>query len=82
MLPVTHGQTSNFELLNLMFESFLLDKEIIWMLGIFVQLVWDVVICKKKSLKIETVKSEYLLKFESHKTSKMPTLEHIVGFNL
>ena len=65
-----------------MFERFLLDKEIVWMLGVYVKLVWDLVICKKKSLKLETVQSEYLLKHEAHKTSKMPTLEHIVGLNL
>ena len=82
LLPASHGQTSNFEFLNLMFDSFLLDKEIIWMIGIFVQLVWDFVVCKKKCLKLETVKSEYFLKFETHKTTKMPTLEHIVGLNL
>ena len=79
MLPGSHGQTSNFEFLNLMFDSFLLDKEIIWMIGIFVQLVWDFVVCKKKCLKLETVKSEYFLQFETHKTTKMQTLEHIVG---
>ena len=82
MLPDTHRLTSNFEFLNLMFDSFLLDKEIIWMLGVYVQLVWDFVICKKKTLKLETVQSEYLLKHEAHKTSKMPTLEHIVGLIL
>ena len=82
LLPDTHRQTSNFEFLNMMFESFLLDKEIVWMLGVYVKLVWDLVICKKKCLKLETVQSEYLLKHEAHKTSKMPTLEHIVGLNL
>ena len=47
MLPDSHGQTYNFEFLNLMFESDLMDSEIVWMLGIFVQLVWNFVICKK-----------------------------------
>ena len=82
MLPDSQGQTSNFEFLNLMFGCFLLDKEIIWMLGIFVELVWNFVICKKKVLKLETVKSEIFLKFETHKTTKMPRIEHIVGLNL
>ena len=79
MLPDSHGQTSNFEFLNLMFESDLMDSKIVWMLGIFVQLVWNFVICKKKHLKLETFQSEYLLKYESHKNSKMPTLGFIVG---
>ena len=67
MLPDSYGQTSNFEFLNLMFESFLMDGEIVWMLGISVQLVWNIVICKKKNLKLETVQSEYFLKYESNK---------------
>ena len=67
MLPDSHGQTSNFEFLNLMFDSFLMDEEIVWMLGIFVQLVWDFVIFKKKILKLETVQSEYFLKYESQR---------------
>ena len=54
MLPDSHGQTSNFEFLNLMFESDLMDSEIVWMLGIFVQLVWNFVICKKNTAKRNT----------------------------
>ena len=79
MLPDTHGGTSNFEFLNLMIDSYFMDSEIVWMLGIFVQLVWNFVICKKKLLKLETVQSEYFLKYENHKNSKMPTLGFIVG---
>ena len=61
------GITSNFEFLHLMFEKSLMDEEMTWILGIFVQLVWDIVICKKKHLKLETVKSEIHLKYLSHK---------------
>ena len=78
MLPDSHGETSNFEFLNLLFESYLMDSEIVWMLGIFVQLVWNLVLCKRKHLKLKTVQSEYLLKYESHKNSKMPILGFIV----
>ena len=79
MLPDSHGETSNFEFLKLMFESYLMDSEIFLMLGIFVQQVWNFFICKKKQLKLETVQSEYLLQYESHKNSKMPTVGFIVG---
>ena len=47
LLPDSHARTSNFEFLNLMFERDIMDSEVIWMIGNFVQLVWDVVICKK-----------------------------------
>ena len=79
MLPSSHGNTSNFEFLNLMFDSSLLDSEIIWMLGIYLQLVWNTVICQKKGLKLETVKSEYSLKYLTHQLSNMPSLTCIVG---
>ena len=49
------GRTSNFEFLNLMFESDLMESEAIGMIGMFVQLVWAYVICKKKHLKLETI---------------------------
>ena len=79
MFPSSHGNTSNFEFLNLMFDSSLLDSEIIWMLGIYLQLVWNTVICQKKGLKLETVKSEYSLKYLTHQLSNMPSLTCIVG---
>ena len=78
MFPSSHGNTSNFEFLNLMFDSSLLDSEVVWMLGIYLQLVWDTVICKKKGLKLETLKSEYSLKYLTHKSSNMPSFAHIV----
>jgi hypothetical protein len=46
-----------------MFDSSLMDSEMVWILGIYVLLVWDIVICKKKVLKLETMKSEYSLKY-------------------
>ena len=79
LLPDSHSRTSNFEFLNLMFERDIMDSEVIWMIGNFVQLVWDVVICKKKHLKIETMKSEYEMKFFTHQKSNMPHLGYIVG---
>ena len=79
LLPNESANTSNFEFINLIFESAVLEKEVIWMLGIWVQLVWDCVICKKKMLKLETVKSEFSLKFVSHQNSNLPPLAHIIG---
>ena len=61
------------------FESSPMDGEVIWIIGVYVQLVWDQVICKKKQLKLKTLQSECQLKFVSHKHSKMPNLGYIVG---
>lgn len=79
LLPNTSANTSNFEFINLMFECAALENEVIWMLGIWVQLVWDFVICKKKMLKLATVQSEFSLKFVSHQNSNLPPLAHIIG---
>ena len=79
MLPSSLGRTSNFEFLNLMFESDLMDEEIIWMIGIYVQLVWNIVICKKKTLKLNLMKREYSMKYQTHQKSNMPDLGYIVG---
>ena len=79
ILPNTHKTTLSFNVLNLMFESDRMDGEVIWILGIYVQLVWDVVICKKKHLKLETMKSEYEMKYSTHQKSNMPHLNYIVG---
>ena len=79
MIPPSQGTTSNFEFINLMFDSSLMENEMVWILGMYVQLVWDIVICKKKTLKLETVKSELSLKYFTHKTSNMPSLAYIVG---
>ena len=73
--------TSNFEFINLMFDTNILENEVIWMLGIWVQLVWDLVICKKKILRLETVQSEFSLKFMTHQNSNLPALAHIMGLH-
>ena len=62
-----------------MFESDRMDEEIIWMIGIYVQLVWNIVICKKKTLKLNLMKSEYSMKYQTHQKSNMPDLGYIVG---
>ena len=80
--PNTSANTSNFEFINLMFECAALENEVIWMLGIWVQLVWDFVICKKKMLKLATVQSEFSLKFVSHQNSNLPPLAHIIGLQI
>ena len=52
-------------------EKCVMDSEVIWVLGIFFQLVWKIVICKKKKLKLEVPKSEFAL--------NMATLAYIVS---
>ena len=78
-LPQNAGITSNFEFLNLMFDSSAFDSEILWLLGIHVQLVWNSVICKKKILSQNHIQSELRQKYFDHHEARKPQLCHIVG---
>ena len=79
LLPKEAASTSNFEFLNLMFVSDMYDSEIIWLLGIYVELVWNNVVCKTKVLSQHLVKVECSQRFLSHHAAKKPLLAHIVG---
>ena len=73
LLPPAAVATSNFEFLNLMFMKTLLDREAVWLLGIYVKLVWSDVICKKKILNQKTLENECSLQYFKQ------NLVHIVG---
>ena len=62
-----------------MFISNLFEDEILWLLGTYVQLVWDRVVCKKKFLYQHFVKTECAQQYLNHHASKKPTLAHVVG---
>ena len=79
MLPPDSGMTSNFEFLNLMFVSSMLDSEIVWLLGVYVQLVRDNVICKKKFLSQNRIKTECAQEYLNHHAANKPILAHIFG---
>ena len=79
MLPPEYCQTSNFEFINLMFQPSTADSEVMGLLSVYMELVWDSVICKKKNLKLLTVKTQCALRYEIHQKSNKPALGHIVG---
>ena len=62
-----------------MFEENVIDDEAIWLIGVYVKSVWKYVICKKKGLNLETLKSEYQLKNIVNQESNMPDLGYIAG---
>ena len=63
LLPHEGAATSNFEFLHFMFIQSLLDREAVWLLGIYVKLVWDNVICKKKIIYQKNVQDECSLQY-------------------
>ena len=64
LLPANKGMTSNFEFVHLMFEVSTLENEVVWLLGVHVQLVWDFVICKKKALSQNSINTEFQSKYQ------------------
>ena len=79
MLPPDGGITSNFEFLHLMFITRIFDNEIVWLIGVYMQFVWNNVTSKNKSLSPQIIKTECELKFASQHEANMPTLAHICG---
>ena len=79
LLPYDAALTSNFEFIHLMFVPSLFDREMIWLIGVYVGLVWNQVICKSKFLSKDFVKIECAQQFDSHHMSKKPPLGHIIG---
>ena len=71
--------TSNFEFLHLMFISSAFETEVVWLLGVYVKLVWDVIVCKKKHLSQVLIKTECQRKYRNQHLSNKPILNHIVG---
>ena len=78
-LPQNGGHISNFEFLNMMFSSSQFDEEIVWLLGVYVQQVWSRIICKKKFLTQNVIKTECAQQFLVHQASSRPPLGHIIN---
>ena len=79
LLPDDSAQTSNFELLNLMFVRHVMDKEAVWLVGIVVEFIWTEKIMKKRKVKLEHLIGHLKLKFKSNQFSKKPKLGYIFG---
>ena len=79
LLPLGGGVISNFEFLNLMYDSSPFDSEILWLIGVYIQLVWNSVVCKKKVLCQNSIQSEVQLKYLDHHEARKPRLGHIPG---
>ena len=78
LLPEECSKTSNFEFISLMFSKHFMEREAVWLLGVYVEFVWQHRILKKTSLKIEHLvgQTKYRYKF-----SRTPSLEYIFGIN-
>ena len=79
LLPAEARITSNFEFLHLMFDSSTYETEVVWLLGVYVKLVWEIIVCKKRNLSQNLIKPECQRKYQNQHFSNKPMLNHIVG---
>ena len=53
LLPDSCAATSNFEFLHLMFLKHVMDKEVVWLLGMVLEFIWEEKLTKRKIVKFE-----------------------------
>ena len=68
---------SNYELVHLTFPRELVENEVVWLLGQWLQLVYEEVEVRKRVLKDQFVRGHYRYKYFESLTMKMPQLNHI-----
>ena len=79
LLPSEASQTSNFELISLMFVPSVTEKEILFMMGHYVEMVWREVFCLKKALNLDFVKGHFNYCYKTHHNGRKPPLLPING---
>ena len=79
LLPDDCAKTSNFELINMMFMKHIMDYEVVWLLGTYIEYVWDEKIKKKKYVKISHVIGNIRLRYQANQVSKKPSLGFIAN---
>ena len=77
LMPEYQGM-SNYELLHLMFpKDGRMENELMWLLGNWVQLVYEEVVVKDRKLLDQFVRGHYRYKFYESLNKKMPSLNYI-----
>ena len=68
LLPDDCAQTSNFEFISLMFSKHFWEKELVWLLGVYVEFVWQQRMLKKTSVKLEQLVGEIKYRYKKNQT--------------
>ena len=82
LLPDDCAVTSNFELLNLMFMKHVMDNEVVWLLGVVMEFIWDEKLTRRRIVKLENLIGFTRMKFKSNQYSRKPSLSHIMNISL
>ena len=78
LLQDSCAATSNFEFLHLMFLKHVMDKEVVWLLGVILELIWEEKLSRKRFVKLNHLVRYTKMKFESNQLSRKPSLGHIL----
>ena len=68
---------SNYELLHLCFTKELVENEVMWLMGQWVQLVYEEVVVKNRTLGDQFTRGQFRYKYLESLTMRMPQLNHI-----
>ena len=79
LLPDDCAATSNFEFLHLMFLKDVMDKEVVWLLGMVLEFIWEEKLTRKKIVKLEHLVGNIKMKYKSNQFSRKPSLGHILS---
>ena len=81
LLPGDCGRTSNFEFISLFFTKHCMDKEAVWLIGTYVQLVWSEKVMRKRKFDVGKVMGHIKLCYRANQMSKKPFLNHIMNIS-
>ena len=81
LLPQDCALTSNFEFINLMFVKHFWDKEIIWLLGSYIELAWAEKFQKKRKVKLNHLIGHLKLRYQANQVSRKPLLGYIANIS-
>ena len=81
LLPDDCARTSNFEMISLFFTKHIMDKEAVWLIGTYVQLVWAEKVMRKRRIGVSKVMGHVKLCYKANQISKRPHLNFIMNIS-
>ena len=81
LLPDDCGRTSNFEFICLMFTKHCMDKEVVWLIGTYLRLVWSEKVMRKRRIGVERVIGHIKLCYKANQISKKPFLNYMMNIS-
>ena len=81
LLPDDCRRTSNFEFISLFFTKHCMNKEAVWLIWTYVQLVWTEKVMRKRRIDVSKVMRHVKLYYKANQISKKPYLNFIMNIS-